>query len=160
MFHCSTPPTLHKKGIITSKKASIPFAVIGSNTKVEVNGKKVRGRLYPWGIVEVDNPDHCDFTKLRQMLISTHMQDLKDMTRDVHYENYRAQYIKEHLISGHRERTKLKRESTLNIDGVQYTDHLLQAKEDEIQRMQQMLSQMKAQLDVNNRAAVNGVGRP
>lgn len=31
---------------------SIPFAVIGSNTIVEVNGKRVRGRLYPWGVVE------------------------------------------------------------------------------------------------------------
>ena len=26
--------------------------MIGSNTIVEVSGKKVRGRLYPWGIVE------------------------------------------------------------------------------------------------------------
>ncbi|KAI0212676.1 Septin-1 [Lamellibrachia satsuma] len=71
-----------------------------------------------------DNPDHCDFTKLRQMLISMHMQDLKDMTHDVHYENYRAQYIKEYLISGQHERIKLKRVSTLKMDGVQYTDHL------------------------------------
>lgn len=31
---------------------SIPFAVIGSNTVVEAKGKRVRGRLYPWGIVE------------------------------------------------------------------------------------------------------------
>lgn len=35
-----------------SKKESIPFAVIGSNTVVEAKGKRVRGRLYPWGIVE------------------------------------------------------------------------------------------------------------
>ena len=33
-------------------QASIPFSVIGSNTIVEVNGRRVRGRLYPWGIVE------------------------------------------------------------------------------------------------------------
>jgi hypothetical protein len=25
---------------------------MASNTVVEVNGRKVRGRLYPWGIVE------------------------------------------------------------------------------------------------------------
>lgn len=31
---------------------SIPFAVIGSNTIVEAKGRRVRGRLYPWGIVE------------------------------------------------------------------------------------------------------------
>uniref|UniRef100_A0A8D0KXZ5 Septin-type G domain-containing protein n=1 Tax=Strix occidentalis caurina TaxID=311401 RepID=A0A8D0KXZ5_STROC len=33
-------------------KESIPFAVIGSNTVVEAKGRRVRGRLYPWGIVE------------------------------------------------------------------------------------------------------------
>lgn len=31
-----------------------PFAVIGSNTVVEARGQRVRGRLYPWGIVEGD----------------------------------------------------------------------------------------------------------
>lgn len=30
----------------------VPFAVVGSNTVIEVEGKKVRGRKYPWGIVE------------------------------------------------------------------------------------------------------------
>ncbi|XP_029401815.1 septin-4 isoform X1 [Mus pahari] len=74
-------------------KESIPFAVIGSNTVVEARGRRVRGRLYPWGIVEVENPSHCDFVKLRTMLVRTHMQDLKDVTRETHYENYRAQCI-------------------------------------------------------------------
>ncbi|GFR71260.1 septin-4, partial [Elysia marginata] len=86
-------------------KASIPFAVVGCNTVVEAGGKKIRGRAYPWGIVEVDNPSHCDFVRLRQMLISTHMQDLKDVTSDVHYENYRAAHIRTQLGSATRERT-------------------------------------------------------
>ncbi|PWA19662.1 hypothetical protein CCH79_00007026, partial [Gambusia affinis] len=72
-----------------------PFAVIGSNTVVEARGQRVRGRLYPWGIVEVENQSHCDFVKLRNMLIRSHMHDLKDVTCDVHYENYRAQCIQE-----------------------------------------------------------------
>lgn len=54
----------------------MPFAVVGANAMVEVKGKKIRGRQYPWGIVEVENPSHCDFVKLRTMLI-THMQDLQ-----------------------------------------------------------------------------------
>lgn len=33
-------------------KASVPFAVVGSNTILEVAGKKVRGRQYPWGVVD------------------------------------------------------------------------------------------------------------
>jgi len=48
---------------------SIPFAVVGATQLIEVKGKKVRGRLYPWGVVEVENPDHCDFLKLRSMLM-------------------------------------------------------------------------------------------
>lgn len=33
-------------------KQRVPFAVVGSNTTVEVDGKKLRGRRYPWGVVE------------------------------------------------------------------------------------------------------------
>lgn len=33
-------------------KASVPFAVVGSNTVLEVAGRKVRGRQYPWGVVD------------------------------------------------------------------------------------------------------------
>lgn len=33
-------------------KASVPFAVVGSNTVIEIAGKKVRGRQYPWGVVD------------------------------------------------------------------------------------------------------------
>ena len=31
---------------------AIPFAVVASTTLLEVGGKRVRGRLYPWGVVE------------------------------------------------------------------------------------------------------------
>lgn len=47
----------------------VPFAVVGSNRVMEMNGKKVRGRQYPWGTVEVDNLEHNDFLALRDMLI-------------------------------------------------------------------------------------------
>ena len=55
-------------------------------------------------IIAVENPKHCDFTRLRQMLISTHMQDLKDVTCDIHYENYRAEHISEQMGTQHKER--------------------------------------------------------
>uniref|UniRef100_A0A672RSG3 Zgc:162239 n=1 Tax=Sinocyclocheilus grahami TaxID=75366 RepID=A0A672RSG3_SINGR len=70
-------------------KRSIPLAVIGSNTVVERNGRRVRARVYPWGIVEVENPSHSDFVHLRNMLVRTHMQDLIHTTHYVLYENYR-----------------------------------------------------------------------
>ena len=36
-------------------KERVPFAVVGSNTVIESAeaGKKVRGRKYPWGVVDV-----------------------------------------------------------------------------------------------------------
>ncbi|XP_075907593.1 septin-7-like isoform X2 [Nelusetta ayraudi] len=74
-------------------KDRLPLAVVGSNTIIEVNGKRVRGRQYPWGVAEVENSEHCDFTILRNMLIRTHMQDLKDVTNNVHYENYRSRKL-------------------------------------------------------------------
>ena len=46
-------------------------------------------------LCSVENQSHCDFVKLRNMLIRSHMHDLKDVTCDVHYENYRAQCIQE-----------------------------------------------------------------
>ncbi|GFU47437.1 septin-4 [Trichonephila clavipes] len=127
-------------------KESIPFAVIGSTQIVEINGRKVRGRLYPWGIVEVENPKHSDFLKLRTFLISTHMQDLKDVTRDVHYESYRAQYITKISQQAARERNKLRRDSGPNFEAVTETDRLLQQKEEEIRKMQDMLQQMQQKL--------------
>ncbi|XP_072135343.1 septin-7-like isoform X1 [Mobula birostris] len=74
-------------------KDRIPLAVVGSNLVFEVSGKKVRGRQYPWGVAEVENGDHCDFSILRNLLIRTHMQDLKEITNNVHYENYRSRKL-------------------------------------------------------------------
>lgn len=37
----------------------------------------------------MENLEHNDFIALRNMLIRTHMQDLKDVTNNVHYENFR-----------------------------------------------------------------------
>jgi len=127
-------------------KTSLPFAIIGSNQIVEINGKKVRGRVYPWGVVEVENPTHSDFIKLKTFLVSTHMQDLKDVTRDIHYENYRATYITKISQQVARERTKLRRDSGASLENVSDTDRLLLQKDEEIRRMQDMLNQMQQKL--------------
>ncbi|BAE55447.1 unnamed protein product [Aspergillus oryzae RIB40] len=71
--------------------SKVPFAVVGANAEVATaDGRKVRGRSYPWGTIEVDNEEHCDFVKLRQMLIRTHMEELKEHTNNHLYENYRS----------------------------------------------------------------------
>ncbi|KAF9917990.1 hypothetical protein BX616_010687 [Lobosporangium transversale] len=74
-------------------RSLLPFALIGCEEEIEVNGRTVRGRQYPWGIVEVDNSEHCDFAKLRFALLSSHLQELKEITHDYLYENYRTEKL-------------------------------------------------------------------
>ena len=74
-------------------KERVPFAVVGSNMIMEVDGKKTRGRKYPWGVVDIENLKHCDFVPLRNMLVRTHLMDLKDVTNYIHYENYRCRKL-------------------------------------------------------------------
>ncbi|KAF9437718.1 hypothetical protein BGZ76_011496 [Entomortierella beljakovae] len=70
--------------------AAMPFSIIGSTDDVlTADGRTVKGRQYSWGVAEVENEDHCDFKKLRQLLIRTHMLDLISSTEETHYENYR-----------------------------------------------------------------------
>lgn len=74
-------------------QSKIPFAIVGSNDLVKTpDGRTVRGRAYPWGVIEVDNEHHSDFVKLRQMLIRTNMEDLRELTDKV-YEGYRTQKL-------------------------------------------------------------------
>jgi septin 7 len=71
--------------------AKVPFAVVGSDQLVRTaDGREVRGRAYPWSVVEVDNEEHCDFAKLRQMLVRTYMEELREHTNNVLYENWRS----------------------------------------------------------------------
>lgn len=69
---------------------AMPFAIIGSTTKYDNGqGTQVVARKYPWGLVEVENDNHCDFRKLRSMLLRTYLLDLITTTQDLHYETYR-----------------------------------------------------------------------
>jgi len=132
---------------VAQLRQSIPFAVCGANAMVEVAGKKVRGRQYPWGVVEVENPEHCDFVKLRSMLI-THMQDLQEVTHDVHYENFRS----EQLARGARGDSVSSAGSGAgpSSGGKPSSDagkdKMLAEKDEELRRMQEMLAKMQEQI--------------
>merc|ERR1712241_902634 len=148
-------------------KSSIPFAVVSGTHSMEIAGRKVRGRQYPWGFVEVDNPKHSDFALLRRFIIQTHMQDLKDVTHDVHYENYRIQCLSNlaqlQQGGGQRNLAQLATVSpserpSRTAGGVgskrdsfqqakqESTEKLLMEKDEEIRKMQAMIQQMASQL--------------
>ncbi|CAL8265640.1 unnamed protein product [Merluccius merluccius] len=139
-------------------KNSIPFAVIGSNLQVESEGRRFRGRLYPWGVIEVENPEHSDFLLLRNMLVRTHMQDLKDVTRENHYENYRAQCIQSmtRMVVHERRRRSIRQENGADsplplavIDSEK--ERLILEKDEELRRMQEVLERIQEQMQQNRR---------
>ncbi|GBM45344.1 Septin-1 like protein [Argiope bruennichi] len=129
---CDSDEDEEYKEQVKQLKEAVPFAVSAALPTIEVKGRKVRGRLYPWGVVEIENPDHCDFIKLRTMLV-THMQDLQEVTQDLHYENYRSE-----RLAG---KTTARKPSASPEQSDK--DRILQEKEAELRRMQEMLQQMQ-----------------
>lgn len=131
------PPLSEDEGDDLQSLRRIPFAVVGSNTVLEVNGKKIRGRKYPWGIVEVENVEHCDFIALRNLLLRTHMQDLIDVTNDTHYENYRRERLSI-LTGGGSSITS----ATLNINPMEQIEREREDQEKKLQKMEQEMEQV------------------
>lgn len=78
----------------------MPFAIVGSDETVEVGGRVVRARQYPWGLVEVENPRHSDFLAIRSALLHSHLADLKEITHDFLYENYRTEKLSRSVEGG------------------------------------------------------------
>uniref|UniRef100_A0A8C9VLV1 Septin 9 n=1 Tax=Scleropages formosus TaxID=113540 RepID=A0A8C9VLV1_SCLFO len=76
-------------------RGMIPFAVVGSDQECQVNGRRLLGRKTKWGTIEVENISHCEFSYLRDLLIRTHMQNIKDITSSIHYEAYRVRRLNE-----------------------------------------------------------------
>ncbi|ROL48891.1 Septin-8 [Anabarilius grahami] len=81
--------------INTAMNGHLPFAVVGSTEEVNIGNKMVKARQYPWGVVQVENENHCDFVKLREMLICVNMEDLREQTHTRHYELYRRCKLEE-----------------------------------------------------------------
>ncbi|XP_072259911.1 septin-9 isoform X1 [Pyxicephalus adspersus] len=73
----------------------IPFAVVGSDQEYQINGRRILGRKTKWGTIEVENIGHCEFAHLRDLLIRTHMQNIKDITSSIHFEAYRVKRLQE-----------------------------------------------------------------
>jgi septin 3/9/12 len=92
----------------------IPFAVVGSERNVIIDGKTVRGRKNRWGVINIEDERHCEFVYLRNFLTRsarifkskkqlyadtdflfsrTHLQDLIETTAQIHYEAFRSKQL-------------------------------------------------------------------
>lgn len=122
-------------------KKMLPYSVIGGNTVIVKNGRNEIAREYSWGLVEIENPAHCDFTFLKSMLLRSHMNDLQETTHEHLYEEYRQNQLE---TNGARSATVQGGDES---DGV---DSILLEKEFEIEKMKEQMRMLQHQLGISN----------
>lgn len=87
------PEDKQEKALNSVIRSLIPFAIVGSERTIVIDGKAVRGRRTKWGgLINVENEKHCEFVQLRNFITRTHLQDLIDTTA-LHYENFRTRQL-------------------------------------------------------------------
>ncbi|RQM07442.1 hypothetical protein DH86_00002902 [Scytalidium sp. 3C] len=122
----------------------MPFAIVGSEEVVEIGGRKVRARQYPWGVVEVDNPRHSDFLAIRSALLHSHLADLKEITHDFLYENYRTEKLSKSVEGGGPD-------SSMNPEDL--ASQSVRLKEEQLRREEEKLREieLKVQREINEK---------
>lgn len=84
-----------------SIKNAMPFAIVGGSSILKKpGGGTILAREYPWGYVDVEDPEVSDFPLLRDLLLRSHTSDLKESTFDFLYENYRTEKLSRDIPSG------------------------------------------------------------
>ena len=122
----------------------MPFAIVGSEDVVEVKGKKIRARIFPWGIVEVDNPRHSDFLAIRSALLHSHLADLKEITHDFLYENYRTEKLSKSVVNGTTYITSLNHaNSSDNLNPEDLATQSVRLKEEQLRREEGRLKEIE-----------------
>ncbi|KAI0808660.1 septin [Xylaria sp. FL0064] len=123
----------------------MPFAIVGSEEVIEIGGRKVRARQYPWGVVEVDNPRHSDFLAIRSALLHSHLADLKEITHDFLYENYRTEKLSKSVEGG------AGVDSSMNPEDL--ASQSVRLKEEQLRREEEKLREIeiKVQREINEK---------
>lgn len=123
----------------------MPFAIVGSDEVVEIGGRRVRARQYPWGVVEIDNPRHSDFLAVRSALLHSHLADLKEITHDFLYENYRTEKLSKSVEPG------AAADSSLSPEDL--ASQSVRVKEEQLRREEEKLRdiELKVQREINEK---------
>lgn len=85
----------------------LPFSTICSNEFLsdEMNTLSTVShvRKYAWGSIIVEDPGSSDFIFLKNIILGSHLQDLKDTTHNILYENYRTKKLTQSLKEENRQ---------------------------------------------------------
>ncbi|KAF2862100.1 septin spn3 [Piedraia hortae CBS 480.64] len=129
----------------------MPFAIVGSEDIVEIDGHRIRARQYPWGIVEVDNPRHSDFLAIRSALLHSHLADLKEITHDFLYENYRTEKLSKSVAAD--PMSSAGGQESESLDPQSLANQSVRLKEEQLRREEEKLREIevKVQREINEK---------
>ncbi|CEP24909.1 unnamed protein product [Cyberlindnera jadinii] len=85
--------TEEERDLNNSIRAIIPFAVIGSELEITIDGQAFKGRRTKWGTINIEDINQSEFVYLRDFLTRTHLHDLIETTAFLHYENFRSKQL-------------------------------------------------------------------
>lgn len=51
---------------------------------------EILGRKFPWGFADPNNPEHCDFLRLKETVFADWRGELREASRDIWYEGWRT----------------------------------------------------------------------
>ncbi|KAJ3713203.1 GTP binding protein [Lentinula raphanica] len=150
-------------------RSLLPFAVMGSEEEIQIDGEYVRARVYPWGTAIVDDPEHSDFSRLKGAILGSHLYDLKSLTEDVLYETYRTEKLTRNAgpYLESRESTMLPAEDLAN-QSVRLKEEQLRKEEEKLreielrvqreihEKRQQLLAKEESLRNLESRLAAQG----
>lgn len=130
-----------------------PFAVIGSMDEFRIGGQTIRGRQYPWGVVNILDESHSDFSILRSLLVG-YMLELVDITHDLHYEKYREQrmfYQETNKLHGHSQYLDASYhhpmgDGYMSSASLAPSESVMQEKDEEIRKLKEQMERMQQML--------------
>lgn len=130
---------------VSSVQESVPFAIVGASDGTS--------RTYPWGTVQVDDPKVSDFPLLRDTLLYTHLNDLKETTYDYMYENYRTERLSSEVVDEpSNSQTHIQREEMLRQEeeklqmNEQQLQRQLEERREELRRREAELKELEARI--------------
>lgn len=80
LSHRIHDPTNHMTPIL-------PLSIISPDTTYD---QGFPGRKFPWGAAQTDNPLHCDFSKLKQLIFIEWRDEMREASRVLWYERWRT----------------------------------------------------------------------
>ncbi|CAB1324979.1 unnamed protein product, partial [Coregonus sp. 'balchen'] len=98
-FIAPTGHSLKSLDLVTMKKLDSKVNIIPIIAKADTISKselhKFKIKIMSELVSNVENESHCDFVKLREMLLRVNMEDLREQTHARHYELYRRCKLEE-----------------------------------------------------------------